>query len=42
MAEDAACVEMSLVREQKTSINSTRKIMTLAEMRMANLNECRP
>jgi len=42
MGEDAACVEMSLLREQKTTNNSTRKIMTLADMRMANMNECSP
>ena len=38
MAEDAACVEMSLVREQKTTFNNTRKIMTVADMQMANMS----
>lgn len=30
------------MREQKTINSSTRKIMTLADMRMANMSECRP
>ena len=42
MEEDAHCVEMSLEREQKTTNSSSRKIMTLADMRIANMSECKP
>ena len=42
MGEDANNVEMSLVREQKTTNSSTRKIMTIADMQMSNMSECRP
>lgn len=42
MGEDCQGVEMSLLREQRTTSSTNRKLLTVAEMQMANMSACTP